>query len=190
MADVKYSELIEILAPDENDIASLTTDPAGTPASNYAKLINIVKSVTAIGVLTVEGNATATAISLSSTDFTNKVQFDQFDSAGLSVNMTPEVVQNHIKVDKAGVYVVAFVYSFSGGSNDTYSGAVYINNGATKLNTRSTRKLGTGGDVGVALLLATGSLVANDTIEPWFQNESGTADFTIEDGIMLAFRII
>ena len=79
--------------------------------------------------------------------------------------------------------------SFSGGTSDTYSLAFFKNNGATQLGARTTRKLGTGGDIGSAVVAAQATLTAGDTVELWMQNETDTSAATVQDCAMTLNRV-
>lgn len=145
-----------------------------------------------MGEISVEGNATETTITSSSTDFTNKVQITVFDTNGISnPGVTPDHTNDHITVESGsdGNYEIAASVSFSGGANDIYSLAVFINNGATQIGERVTRKLGTGGDVGVAAWTTIAALSGNDTVELWIQNESATDNVTIEDAMLCVVMV-
>jgi len=138
----------------------------------------------AYGEIKVESNSTATSISSSSSDFSNKVQVTIFDTNGLSRGTTPDHTNDHITVNDDGVYKVSAVISFSGGTGDTISFAVFKNNGATQLTTRGTRELGAT-DVGNATIQGLADLSVNDTIELWIQNETNSTDVTIEDATLI-----
>lgn len=138
----------------------------------------------AYGEIKVEGNATATTISASSTDFSNKVQVTIFDTNGLSRGTTPDHTNDHITVDDNGVYKVSAVLSFSGATGDLISFAIFKNNGATQLTTRATRELGST-DVGNASTQGLADLSINDTVEIWIQNESDSDNVTVEDATLL-----
>ena len=143
------------------------------------------------GGIGAEGNSTATTIASPSSDFSNKAQITVFDTnAAASQGTTPDHTNDHITIDVDGAYLVTVNVSFRGASNNTtYSFAAFKNNGATQLGARSTRKVGTGGDVGSASQHAIVSLVATDTVEVWIQNETQGSDVTIEDIILTVVRI-
>jgi len=131
--------------------------------------------------LSAEGNATATTFGGASTDWTNKAQILIFDTNGDSSASVPDHTNDHITVASTAAYMLGAAVSFSGGISDTYSFAFFINNGATQVSPRFTRKLGTGGDVGAAALVTIVELTANDTVELWAQNENDTSDLIVED---------
>jgi hypothetical protein len=135
--------------------------------------------------ISVQSNVTTTTFSGSSSDFTNKSQITVFDTNGAAAqDVTPDHTNDHLTVDVAGTYAVYADISFSGGSTDTYSFALFKNNGATQLGARTTRKMGTGGDVGAAPALAIVDLEVNDTVEVWIQNESSTGAATVQDAVL------
>lgn len=136
------------------------------------------------GQISAESNVTATTISASSTDFSNAVQVTVFDTDGVERGADADNTNDHIEVKQSGVYCLHIFTSFSGGANDTYSYAFFKNNGATKISTRVTRKLGAGGDVGASGIECLASLDAGDTVELWAQNETDTDNLTFEDLVM------
>ena len=137
---------------------------------------------TGYGSIYADSNATTTTFSGASTDWTNKVQVTVFDTNGASSSgVTPDHTNDHVTVSNAGPYLLHASISFSGGSSDTLSFAFFKNNGATQLGNRTTRKLGTGGDVGACDISAAVDLSASDTVELWVQNESDTDAITIQD---------
>ena len=138
-----------------------------------------------LGSISVEDNSTATTISSSSTDFTNKVQILVFDTQQLSRNCDANITEDHIAIERDGDYELSCSISLSGGGNDIISYAFFKNNGAAQLGgVRATRKIGTGGDVGHCHLTCQASLVDGDTVEIWVQNETSSGNVTIEDGIL------
>lgn len=181
MADTKLSAIaVELTAPAIGDYMYAVDDPAGTPASVYITMEGITQ-VRVLGEISVEANATTTTFSGASTDFSNKSQVTIFDTNGQSTFATPDHTNDHITVNADGKRVIRAEVSFSGGSSDTYSFAIFKNNGATQLGARTTRKLGTGGDVGSASVQAIADLTSGDTIELWMQNEDDTSAATVQD---------
>lgn len=137
----------------------------------------------------VEDNATETVITTNSTDFTNKVQVTVFDSdISGTLGLTPDHTNDHITADVTADYEITCKLSFFGGSNDTYSGAIFKNNGASQISTRFTRKLGTGGDVGSASISSLARLTAGDTVEVWVQCENATDNLTVTDCTLMIRR--
>ena len=141
----------------------------------------------AFAELSVESNSTATVVSSSSTDFSNKVQVTIFDSVGPSQDMIPNLSSGHIEITRKGVHKFSATnLSFSGVSGDTISLAFFKNNGATQISKRVTRKLGTGGDVGAVGISGLAFCEVGDTVELWLQNEGATGNVTVEDVTMIA----
>ncbi len=140
------------------------------------------------GSITVEGNATVTTISSSSSDFSNKVQVTVFDTNGAESGIDADHTNDHILITNAGVYECTSRVSVSGTAGDTISLAIFKNNGATQLGPRSTQELDADEEV-ISISSGPISISATDTVEVWGQNEDGTNDFTIQDGILTAFRV-
>lgn len=147
----------------------------------YNDLISRGISTPAFGAISADSNSTATTISSSSSDFSNKVQVTIFDTNDESSFTTPDHTNDHIEIEVDGVYLITACTSMSGGINATISFAIFKNNGATKIGTRATRVLSASGDVGSATTQALVSLVDGDTIELWVQNETNTNNVTFED---------
>jgi len=194
MADERIEDISggELTTPASNDLmvildVSDTTDDADGTTKNIT-----YQNLHAYGKIYVESNSTATTISGTQTDFgANAVQVAVFDTNGESNNTTPDHTNDHITIDVTGEYVISATLSFSGEANDTYSFAFFKNNKGTQLGTRSTRKIGSGGDVGSASLSTIAALTATDTIEIWIQNEDGTTNFncTVEDASFYVARV-
>ena len=192
MADQRIEDLTELTSVDANDklvildISDTTDEGDGT-----TKQISF-QNLHAYGEIRVEDNAVATAITGTQTDFgANAKQVLTFGANGASLNTTPDHTSDHIRIDVAGVYHIMLTASFSGEANDTYSFAIFKNDGATQLGSRATRLLGTGGDVGSASIQALAALDVNDTIEMFIQNEDGATNFdcTIEDASLVVYRV-
>lgn len=134
------------------------------------------------GEISAENNAIETVISTINV----WVQVTVFDTNGLSKNATPDHTNDHITVDRPGVYAIAFSASVLSGVG---AGAVFecearLNNGATSLpNVHWDRALtGGGGDVGSTSGgpgLVT--LAAGDTVEVWVRNKTNTTNITFEN---------
>ena len=146
--------------------------------------------VGAYGSLSIEDGTTATTFGGASTDFTSKAQITVFDTDGSSLAMTPVNAQDHLVIRRTGEYQLFATVSFIGGSTDVYSLAFFKNNGATKLGSRTTRKIGSGAtDTGACSVSALETLTAGDTIELFIQNETDTSDCTIQDCVFSAIQI-
>lgn len=170
-----------------SDVSDKTSHSEGTAKRVQMTTLGLPP---AYGELTVEGNASELTISGTQSDFgANAVQVTSFDTNGESSNSTPDHTNDHITIDVAGTYLIQCSLSFSNGSSDTISFAFFKNNKDTQLGTRGTRKLGTGGDVGNAGLIAIATLAVGDTVEIWIQNEAASANILIEDGSLQVIRI-
>ena len=167
---------------DKDTLKSYFTTGSTPTQVQFENLIDSMKSV-GYASLSVDSNATATTIAASSSDWSNKAQVTVFDTNGDSAgDLTPDHTNDHITVAEDGSFQCIASVSFSGGSNDNYSLSFFKNNGGTKLPGRASRVIGSGGDVGnVCVLSGTIDLSQNDTIELWIQNESASANCTIED---------
>ena len=168
-----------------------STEVARIRSDGGLSLTGLIESA-AFACISVEGNATETVVSSSSTDFTNKVQVTVFDTnAAAANNATADHTNDHITIGTGadGTYKIEAAVSFSGGLNDTYSLGIFKNNGATQLGARTTRKLGAGGDVGHCNVVALVALAATDTVELWVQNEAATNNLTIEDASLMVTKV-
>ncbi len=164
-----------------NDVRTnrLTINEVGVSVDN--------ELIRAHGAISVEGNAVATTIAASSSDWTNAVQVTVFDTDGVSSDTTPDHTNDHITITAAGDYKIEASISLSGNSGDVYSLAFFINNGATQVGSRGTRTVGAG--VESLPLVATATLSLNDTIELWIQNETAGNDATIQDAFLAVTKI-
>jgi hypothetical protein len=171
----------------DDRFVAVSAAPTGNDLSN---LQEYVMANVAYGEISVEGNATTTTFAGASTDFSNATQVLIFDTNhGSSSAVTPDHTNDHLTLGATGTYFVKAEISFSGGISDTYSFAVFKNNGATQLTPRTTRMLGTGGDVGSASCSGIFAGTSGDTIEAWMQNEDDTSAATVQDCTLTVFRI-
>lgn len=134
------------------------------------------------GELWVFENASETVISVINT----YVQFVFFDNNGLSNNTTPDHTNDHITINKAGIYrisVSSHIESVAAGTADVIALEIRINNGATRFtNIHAQRKLsGGGGDLGSISMSGYADLAVNDTVELWVANETTTKNVIIAD---------
>jgi hypothetical protein len=88
----------------------------------------------------------------------------------------------------SGMYFVSFSTSFFGGSNDEYDIAISIND-VIQNNMILRRKLGTGGDVGVAAGCGIVSITDGDVIKLEIRNVTVGADATIKQADISIFRL-
>lgn len=129
------------------------------------------------GSVKISDNTTATTISSSGT----YVQVN-FDTNGESNNTTPDHTNDHITATKAGRYmIVCSIDAHDMGVNEQYEFAVRINNGATtfdgglRMHTFATNA----NQEASITLSGIRDLAANDTIELWVKNNTGTNDVTV-----------
>ncbi len=129
--------------------------------------------------ISAQANAGATTISVQN-QWEQVLTFGVDDASNMSV---PSHGDDHITVNKTGVYTVAFNTSFSGGAGKTYEIEVKKNNGtASFANIHIERKIGSGGDIGSTASSGRIALTATDTVELWIRcTDVTTADATIRD---------
>jgi hypothetical protein len=129
-----------------------------------------------------DANATVT---ISGVGIANKAQVTTFAANGASNQMTPDHTNDHITVDKAGVYLCNVTISAEsvGGAGYEVGFSVFKNNGATQFqNLHVHRNLsGAGGDTGSMGMTGIITLSANDTVEVWVYNETNTSNVIIDD---------
>ena len=112
-----------------------------------------------------------TADSIASGSYT---QFTRFDTVGKWNNTSSNQVQDHIKITRAGKYLINVSCAFSGDGAVEWTGGIFKNNGATQLeNLQTSRKLGAGGDVGSISINGIAELAVDDTVELWFKHTAG-----------------
>jgi hypothetical protein len=127
----------------------------------------------------------ADTLTIAASGVANKVQVTSFDTNGQSNNMTPDHTNDHITVDKAGMYLCTVSVSALSAAGAGYELGISLwkNNGATEFdNVHSHRDLsGGGGDTGSITLSGIVDLAVNDTMEIWVWNETNTTDVIIDD---------
>ena len=140
------------------------------------------------GEIFVNDNSTVTSVS--SAGFT---QFLHFDTNGHNLNSSPDHTEDHILIDRAGVYMVDSCVNIKNSSGNAHDIEVVIakNNGTTIFpNMRRHRTLGTGADVGAIPICGHLSLEVGDTIEIWITSNSAAArDVTAEDVVLMITQI-
>jgi hypothetical protein len=144
---------------------------------------------TAFGEISAVSNSTETAISVAGT----AVQVTIFDANGESNFTTPDHTNDHITIIQSGIYFIsvsATVNSVSG-SASRFEMTVQKNNGASTTGAiHCDRNLAGGsGESGVISMTGAASLVANDTIEVWIENETNTANYVVENISLFLMRI-
>lgn len=130
------------------------------------------------------------AISVSDSGFT---KITSFNTNGESVNMTPDYINNHIKVNVSGTYMVMCSIAIENSliSAHTVEVSMFKNNGTVEFpNIHAHRSLAASADKGSISISGIVSLVAGEIIEMWATSDSSTArDITIRD-ITLSLRRI
>ena len=130
-----------------------------------------------------QDNATPTTITTAGK--ANKVQIVIFDTNGESNNATPDHINDHITILKAGKYLVLIdiTASGAGGDTDRFGFSLYKNNGATEFPQVHGHETMAGGAGDINDIALTGIIdaAANDTIEIWVWNEDDTDNLTIDD---------
>lgn len=127
-------------------------------------------------------NDNAATMSVSSAGFTQVLIFDTNGHSNLA---TPDHTQDHITIDKAGVYMVdccLTVANNAGAGHKIEAVIAKNNNTAIFANCRRHRTLASGTDVGAMPICGHIDVAVNDTIEVWVTSDSGSAkNITIED---------
>jgi len=136
------------------------------------------KKINAFGEIWVKGNATADTVTTGST-----TQVLRFANNGESNINTSDHTNDHITINKAGVYLVNVSVSFLGDPSVDWEFSVFTNNGTTECdNVHLNRKLGSGGDIGNAGAVGLCSFSVGDTVELWYEHGAGVnKDITIQD---------
>ncbi|HDY66403.1 MAG TPA: hypothetical protein ENH85_01280 [Candidatus Scalindua sp.] len=158
----------------------------------YVKNIDFINGPggLAFGEIWVMDNAVETAIGGTGA----YVQFTGFVNNGQSNYTTPDHTQDHIIIDKAGVYLIVcsfHVESIGGGAADTVGIEIRKNNGTiTFSNLHAHRKLaGGGGDIGSISVSGLISVSKGDTIEVWITNEDNATNLLLEDADLSIIQI-
>ena len=133
-------------------------------------LLNVVDSFVSYASIVFIDFATPMVVTGIGTSF---VKGTMFDTNGPSKNCIPDHANDRIQVPLDGVYEVACASSFGDGNNVTFDVAVFAGPiGATVETTvKFKRKLGNGGDVGVAMDRCHLALNADDVVELYFKSD-------------------
>ena len=131
-------------------------------------------------------NDNTTVTSVSSAGFT---QFLHFDTNGHNLNSSPDHTENHIVIERAGVYMVDSCVNIKNSSGNAHDIEVVIsknNNSVIFPNMRRHRTLGTGTDIGAIPICGHLDLAIDDTIELWITSDSASArDVNAEDVVLM-----
>jgi len=136
-----------------------------------------------------EGNVTATVIAASSNNFSSAKQVTVSGTNGTSHEMTPDHTEDHLVVVRAGTYYVQATFNLTGTASDDISAAVFRNNKAEQVTPRSTKAIDSVDLDAVFTVSGLVECLVGDTLELWLQNETSTANVTVVDGVLLAYRI-
>lgn len=145
----------------------------------------------AYGSIYVNDNTSPTVISGSGIG--NKVQFTFFDTNGVFNDLTPDHTNDHIIINKAGIYFIAVKITADSvvGAGAEFSFDIFINNGTTiKENLHTHRSFGGGGgEIGVATITGCTTFDINDTVELWIHNETNSQNVIGTDIELCLFQL-
>ncbi len=141
------------------------------------------------GEISMEDNASATVIAGGGT----AVQVTTFDTNGLSdSNTTPDHTQDHILIGVTGTYqiqVAAAVDSVGAGAIIMQL-QVQTNNGGAEVISHLNRDLaGSGGEMDVMNMSGLATLMVNDTVELWIENETSTTNLLVESASLSVLQV-
>ena len=185
MADTKISDLGTIASTSDGDLMVIVDDPTGTPTTKKVALSSVIGHNRAYGEIYVTGGASGQAAAVADTDY----KINQFASDGLSSGVTVSASNDKITLTNAGIYWVGLSCSFSGTASKEFLVTVYWNGVAQHIKFR--RKLGGGGDFGVAALhgIINATSAAKD-VEVYFRCVGSTAAaFTMSEASLVVFRM-
>lgn len=181
----KISEMSDGGIAQGTDRIEITRDPLGTPTTLFQDMDGIqanINETLSHGIMSAQSGVTSEV----TVDATPR-KITAWNTDGLSKNMAVDsTTGNDITVEVDGVYLVVANISFSGSSGDNFHFEIYKNGSPTGFST--SRKLGTGGDVGAAPILGIVSLVATDTVSIFQSSSDGNA-MTIEEAQLSLIRI-
>jgi prophage DNA circulation protein len=100
-------------------------------------------------------------------------------TSGNSQNITVVTSTNTFTITKAGLYMYAASFSFSGTANKTIEVSAWTNN-VEAINTNFQRKISSGGDVGSAAKVAFLNLKVGDYVQVRVTGESNSDTITIQ----------
>lgn len=141
------------------------------------------------GQISLEDSAVATVIAGGGT----AVQVTTFDTNGASdPDTTPDHVQDHILIGKAGTYMVTVVAAV----DSVGVGAIIMqlqvqkNNGASEIIPHVNRDLaGSTGEIGVVSMSGLAVLAVDDTVELWIENETSTTNLLVESAVLTIVQV-
>ncbi len=112
-----------------------------------------------------------------------------WNTDGVELNVTVDsTTGNDITIDAGanGVYHVMAKVSFTGSAAKTFQLEIFKNGAATGF--AVDRKMGSGGDVGSAMVCALVTLVATDTIEVYQSSSDGASAMTVTEAQLIIHR--
>ena len=134
------------------------------------------------GTLYVTGNTTGE----STVDATPRL-IAALDTSGPAEGLTVDTAGSQITIDEAGDYLVIGSISFSGTLSKIFNVAIYKNTSTTGYALE--RKLGTGGDVGSAIVSGIVTCAALDDISLYQSSTDGGTVFTATDAQLSVVRL-
>ena len=190
--DSEVADTLTVGAAGDVNWAALSSYPSGCGANQAVQVIgdtltclDVSSSITDYGELYVYNNADTLSLSVEDTWY----KIADYDLAGVSNNVTVSTADDKLTVSNAGKFKVSAQISFSGSVNSTYETAVFVN-GAIQNNVQSTRKLGTGGDVGTTMISGILDLSAADYVEVHIRcTDGGSKTITVQDSNLSIFSL-
>ncbi len=125
----------------------------------------------------------ADELTISGTGMANKIQITTFSTNGAGNLMTPEHINDHIVVNRSGVYKVEITLTVEGviAGGGLYAFNLYRNNGTTQFqNIHASHQLA-GGETAAVSLSGLVDVNAADTLEVWLWNENNTNNIIVDD---------
>jgi hypothetical protein len=108
-------------------------------------------------------------------------------AGGDATGMTADAENSQFVITKAGDYGINFGISFSGTANKTFIVAIYKN--TTNTGFQLKRKMGAGGDVGVAVITGQVTCEVDDTLSLYQWSTDGGTSLTVTDGQLVVERL-
>ena len=117
------------------------------------------------------------------------VQIDQFDTVGISNNITISAPNNNLTVTKDGFYSIEYYMSFLGSANQIYFLAVHVNDAEIKRSV-SVRTVSAANDVGNISNKVIMQLSENDIVEIRVKTfVAGSNDFELQAGNFIIQKV-
>ena len=165
-------------------ISEFSDDEISVLNEELRKIWDAIDNVSVYGNMCVDGNTDDTG-DFAGAGVANKLQYLHFDTNGDSNDTTPNHLEDHITIKKAGKYfIIASIHlESSAGGGDIVGFEVWKNNGTIQLKgLHGHRELGGGGgDVGAATISGVADLSVGDTIELWVYNDDDVDAIQLND---------